>query len=564
MAYVLADNILSPLGDTSQTNYEAVKAQQSGVRTHAPGTCGVPDAFAAALLAEPFEQLALRSARQAVDEAGIDPSDGRTVFILSTTKGSVGQWAHPADDGPTLAEEAQRIAGQLAIAAPPFVVCNACVSGLSAIILANRLIDAGLYDRAVVCGCDVPGRFVLTGFQSLKALSADPCRPFDLDRTGLNLGAAAATVVLGATPRRPSAAGADHAPWRLDHGFVRNDAYHISAPSKTGEGLTRALAATLRGVDPAALAFVNLHGTATLFNDQMESVAVGRAGLSDVPACALKGYFGHTLGAAGLVETIVAMRAVDDGTVPATLGYAEPGVSGRVALDSHPRPTGCHAFVKTLSGFGGCNATLLAEQTAGASQVASTVTPRPFAVTHRVTVTPHGVTVDGEPLHLPTADAADSLLTALYKARIADYPKYYKMDGLCRLGFVASELLLRAEGKPRFTGDDNRAVVLFNRTSSAASDRRYLDTLDSPDGCFPSPSVFVYTLPNIVTGEIAIRNGYHGETSFYILPGKDPGQMRQALQATFADGQTTSAITGWVDYEDDNRYEADLAIVEGQ
>lgn len=564
MAYVLADNILSPLGETSQTNYEAVKAGRSAVRTYAPGSCGVADAFAASLLDEEFASLALRSARMAVSEAAIDPSRGRTVFILSTTKGPVEQLALAPDDDTSLGQVAQRIAHELAIDTPPFVVCNACVSGLSALTLATRLLDVGLYDHAVVCGCDVPGRFILSGFQSLKALSADPCRPFDMERTGLNLGAAAATIVLGTiAPHRPSAATAAEA-WRLDHGFVRNDAYHISAPSKQGEGLLKALTATLRGVDAEELAFVNLHGTATLFNDQMESVAIDRAGLSAVPACALKGYFGHTLGAAGLVETIVSMRAVDDRTVPATLGFAERGVSGHVELAPHNRPTDKQAFVKMLSGFGGCNATLLAEKTGSASQVASTVTPRPFAVRHRLTLTPAGVVLDDEPMPMPAVDSDSSLLTALYKTHIADYPKYYKMDGLCRLGFVASELLLRAEGKPRFVETDHRAVVLFNRSSSVASDRRYLASLCSPDGYFPSPSVFVYTLPNIVTGEIAIRNGYHGETSFYILPHKDSAQMRQALQATFADGQTTSAITGWVDYEDDTHYEADLTIVEGQ
>ena len=109
--------------------------------------------------------------------------------------------------------------------------------------------------------------------------------------------------------------------WQIGHGFVRNDAFHISAPSKTSEGLYQALSQTMLGIDKSCLAFVNAHGTATLFNDQMESIAIQRAGLSEVPTDALKGYFGHTLGAAGVLETILSMKAVDDHTIIGTLGY---------------------------------------------------------------------------------------------------------------------------------------------------------------------------------------------------------------------------------------------------
>ena len=157
-----------------------------------------------------------------------------------------------------------------------------------------------------------------------------------------------------------------------------------------------------------------------------------------------------------------------------------------------------------------------------------------------------------------------SLLTTLYKQMIGDYPKYYKMDGLCRLGFVASELLLQAE-KAVSEGDEKldskRAIMLFNHTSSIASDKRYLASIADKDNYFPSPSVFVYTLPNIVTGEIAIRNGYHGETSFYILTQRDEQQMKDIIETAFIDKQTKSLLTGWLDYKDSEHFEADLYIV---
>ena len=155
-----------------------------------------------------------------------------------------------------------------------------------------------------------------------------------------------------------------------------------------------------------------------------------------------------------------------------------------------------------------------------------------------------------------------SLLTAIYKRYVDDYPKFYKMDPLSRLGFVATELLLQAEGKHRDTPSDDRAVILFNRSSSIQADQKYLDSIIDPEEYFPSPSVFVYTLPNIVTGEIAMRNHYHGETSFYIIDEKNDDLMKQTLGASFADIKTKSMIGGWIDYQDDSHFEADIYIVE--
>ena len=138
------------------------------------------------------------------------------------------------------------------------------------------------------------------------------------------------------------------------------------------------------------------------------------------------------------------------------------------------------------------------------------------------------------------------------------------MDGLCRLGFVASELLLQVEkttNKLDHIFDKERAIMLFNRSSSISSDKRYLSSISDKDNYFPSPSVFVYTLPNIVTGEIAIRNNYHGETSFYILPRKDEEQMQTIIETAFVDKKTKSLLTGWLDYEDSGHFEADLSIL---
>ena len=573
MVSVLADNVISPLGETSEENYQAVKEGKSAIHAYAPMTAGIPNGFVASLLSSDFEELAFRSAQKAIDASGINISSTRTVFILSSTKGSIEKLGQTDDDKLYLGNIAQRIATRLGIQLSPIVVCNACISGLAAMILASRLLVSKKYDYAVVCGADCPGRFIISGFQSLNAMSAFSCQPFDIERQGLNLGEAAATVVLGREITTKSVNnGCRKQVWQIGHGYIKNDAYHISAPSKTAEGLYEALLKTMNGIDKRNIAFINAHGTATLFNDQMEAIAIHRAELQDIPVNALKGYVGHTLGAAGIMETILCMKAIDDHIILGTRGYEEVGVSGRIQLSSKHHSTIKTSFIKQLSGFGGCNATLYAQYVGvkpqefsdsktnggGSANISYSVKKK-----HRVHITPQGVWLDGKVFAIDKEGKQSSLLTAFYKQIIGNYPKYYKMDGLCRLGFVASELLLKAErDEGSFTEDTNktRAIVFFNRSSSIASDKKYLASIVEKDNYFPSPSVFVYTLPNIVTGEIAIRNDYHGETSFYILPHKNEFLMQDIIETTFMDEQTTSILTGWLDYEDSEHFEADLYI----
>lgn len=572
MAYIIADNIISPLGETSEENYLSVKAGRSGIRAYEPGTCNIPEGFYASLLFEDFETLALRSAQKAIanaqktiGNAQLELKGKRIAFILSSTKGNI-------EENISLADSAQRIATQLGIDAKPIVVCNACISGLSALILGNRLIDSDLYDAAIVCGCDTPRQFILSGFQSLKALSPEPCRPFDMERMGLNLGEAAATLILSKNPIQGNS-------WRMGDGFIRNDAFHISTPSKTADGLylslqrtlesfTKEISSTCKQIDlKAHLAFINAHGTATLFNDQMESVAIGRAGLSDLPANAYKSFWGHTMGAAGILETIISMKAIDDDTILGTRGFSELGVSGKMNICAENRPTDKKGFIKMLSGFGGCNATIWAAKSPERENIALSQIEqqnREFTTTHTIRITPEEVILDQQKLwegkkELEEQEGKEhhSLLTTLYKQMIGNYPKFYKMDGLSRLGFVASEILLNAE---KGDTDKERAIIFFNHSSSIASDRNYKESINDKDNYFPSPSIFVYTLPNIVTGEIAIRNHFHGETSFFILPDKDKKMMEEILQASCRDAQSKSFLTGWIDYEDERHFEADLKI----
>ena len=179
---------------------------------------------------------------------------------------------------------------------------------------------------------------------------------------------------------------------------------------------------------------------------------------------------------------------------------------------------------------------------------------------HRVHITPNSVTVNGKELSHKETGAA--MLTELYRTHIGDYPKFFKMDTLSKLGFVASELLLQAEGSERFVPCEDRAVIFFNRSASLQADTAYQATIQDPDNFFPSPAAFVYTLPNIVTGEIAIRNKYFGETSFIVLDDFDEQIMAQQLQNAFHDPTTKSVLGGWLDCTDENHFEAKIILVE--
>ena len=571
MVYQLADNITSPLGMTSAQNYQAVKAGRSALAPYS-NLWEIPEPFTAALFSETqwqamaregltrFESLVMHSVTQALEGTSIDSSSPRVVFILSTTKANIELLGDPEATPELLhpGESARRIAKALGLTTEPVVVCNACVSGLSALILAERLLTQRQYDYAIVCGADSLSRFVISGFQSFKSMDAQPCRPYDIERLGMNLGEAAATMIL-AGEHTGTGKG-----WALLQGTIRNDAHHISNPSNKGEGAYHAMMPLLQQIHQDELALVNAHGTATMFMDQMEAVALHRAGLSETPVNSYKGYFGHTLGAAGVLETILTIQALNDQSILGTRGFQELGVSVPIQVSAEAKVTDKKTFLKLISGFGGTNAALLVSAEPQAQETPQNATQT--QQTHRVVITPEGVTIDGQPQTVTTTGKA--LLTELYRTHVGDYPKFYKMDGLSKLGFLAAELLTAAEAKvqatetePQPTETEQRAVILFNHSSSIDTDQQYLASI-RPEDYFPSPSLFVYTLPNIVTGEIAIRHHLHGETSFYNLASRQEPLISQIQQAALADTATRSLITGWIDYEDEAHFCADMYILE--
>ncbi len=568
----IADNIISPLGLTSEDNLKSIIAGESGI-CHHEGTFGLPEAFCGSLLNRKmisemfeshaiagddfslFEKLCILSATEAIAECSLQAENDDVLFVLSTTKGNVDMLEEDIDDPRCyLAESAKKIAEYFGNRNTPIVASNACISGVCAQIAAVRALSSGKYRYAVVIGCDLLSRFIISGFQSFKALSPDPCKPFDKDRIGLNLGEGAGTIILEREKVEGKRGKGDC--WEFIACSNHNDANHISGPSRTGEGSYRVLSDILEVVDKDDLAFVNLHGTATAYNDEMESIALHRAGLSDTPANGLKGFYGHTLGAAGIIETILSMHALENSLILPTRNFTEKGTTYDVAVKPEIRHTNKNTFIKILSGFGGSNAGIAyRKHTAGqpaAEEKAGNAEPRSiheaFETVAEVRITPEATSLNGEKI-------SEASITGLYRQFAGDYPKFFKMDSLCKLGFMGAELLLKdIPAQER----ENTAVILFNRNGSLITDRNYQKTI-ADDNYYPSPALFVYTLANIVTGEIAIRNKTYGETSFYLLDRYDAQKIEEIV--TSVAPSSPLVLTGWVDYNSDSDYLAELKLL---
>ena len=375
MVVKVADCVLSPLGCGTLANYEAAKKGLTSLRRY-ENKWGLPEAFVASFFDEDmlsavcaevggsgytrFERMAIAVAAKALAQTNVDAASPDTMFVLASTKGNIHLLSSETEcdvEGLSLSVAAHKIARWFGNSRAPLVVCNACISGLHAQIEAVRMLQAKHAKTVIVIAADMLSPFIVSGFQAFKTVSDELCRPFDEERLGLNLGEAAACV-LYQLKTRDEIKTSD---WIARTGAVFNDAFHISHPSKTAEGSRRALAGVMQGIFASSLAMVNVHGTATMYNDEMEAVALDRAGLSNVSINSLKGFWGHTLGAAGLLETLITMASLDDGVVLGTKGFSALGVSRKVNISADNRVATGKSFIKLISGFGGCNAAMAFE-----------------------------------------------------------------------------------------------------------------------------------------------------------------------------------------------------------
>jgi 3-oxoacyl-[acyl-carrier-protein] synthase-1 len=245
------------------------------------------------------------------------------------------------------------VADATGIAGPSLTISTACSSSAKVFASAERLIRLGLADAALVGGVDTLCDSVLFGFHSLELVSTRACRPFDMHRDGISIGEAAGFALLERVEAAPRALRL------LGHG-ESSDAYHMSTPHPEGRGAHAALddALARAGIDAGAVDYVNLHGTATPKNDEVEAKILPRFDVR-TRASSTKGFTGHTLGAAGALEAVVALIAIEHGIVPPNLGCSEPMPEAAPWLALQPVERRVDIAVSNSFGFGGNNACMV-------------------------------------------------------------------------------------------------------------------------------------------------------------------------------------------------------------
>ncbi|APG59505.1 beta-ketoacyl synthase N-terminal-like domain-containing protein [Christiangramia salexigens] len=365
--FLLTDSIISPIGFGTFENINAIRSGRSALQFHERD--GFEKGCYAGLIPESLidlsfqelgdidsytklEKMIILSIDQVLEEnPGLDLES--TGLILATTKGNIDLLRKNdfSSERLFLWNMAETIAEFFGFIQKPIVVSNACVSGSLAIRTANDLINSGRFSKVIVAGGDLVSDFVLSGFQSFQAISPEPCRPFSDDRKGISLGEAAAAVLIGSSDDITEEGIA-----YID-GVSANDANHISGPSRNGEGLYLSIKKLLQRNDikPAQIDYLSAHGTATTYNDDMESIAFHRAGLSEVPVNSFKAYYGHSLGASALIESILTKHSLLNNELLRSLNFTTSGTSEKLNIIEENRSEDLNFALKTASGFGGGN-----------------------------------------------------------------------------------------------------------------------------------------------------------------------------------------------------------------
>ncbi|MNK18807.1 3-oxoacyl-[acyl-carrier-protein] synthase 2 [compost metagenome] len=379
--YITDYNCVTPLGFDVESNWKALLEGKSGVALHK--IIDNHEAFFVSKidsekLEEEFnkhfdnqnfsrlEKMFLLSLKPLVER---NPISDETAFILSTTKGNISllKNENTLPDGVYLSNLAQKMADFFGIKTKPIVVSNACVSGVMAISVAKNMIQAGKYKDAFVVAGDEITEFVISGFNSFQAIGIEPCKPYDKNRHGINLGeATAAAYITGYCEEQSDVANAENEKFKFKilGDSAINDANHISGPSRTGDGLFASIQNAMKEAKVSAeqIDFISAHGTATLYNDEMEAIAFNRMNLQNVLLNSMKGYYGHCLGASGLLESIISMESALNNTLIPSKNFEEMGVSQDLNIIKENQPAEIKYILKTASGFGGCNAAIVLEK----------------------------------------------------------------------------------------------------------------------------------------------------------------------------------------------------------
>lgn len=363
--YINKTECFSSIGFGKEHNWNAIQQQQTGIKkidefgfisSFYGGQISSEQLQEQTITSEEnsftrFERMLIVTLKPILDQQTL--SD-KTALVISTTKGNIAALAEGNLAEADLNRSAKRIATFFGFKNNPILVCNACVSGILALAVAKRLIQMQQCEDAYVIAADELTPFVVSGFYSFQAMSDEPCKPFDVNRKGVNLGEAAAAAYLSTTCIEGQS-------FEILGEASIADANHISGPSRTGEGLFLSIQQALKQANISAdqIDVICAHGTATAYNDEMEAIAFDRLGLASKPIHSQKGYFGHTLGAAGLLELVLLLQSMRHDELIVSNGFEQLGVSKEVNITRQVEALPLHTALKTASGFGGSNTALI-------------------------------------------------------------------------------------------------------------------------------------------------------------------------------------------------------------
>ena len=291
----------------------------------------------------------------------------------------------------------------------------------------------------------------------------------------------------------------------------------------------------------------------------MESKAIHLAGLETVPVHSLKSYFGHTLGASGVIESIICIHELKENVLFGTLGYEKPGVSMPILVQADHQEIPMKHCIKTASGFGGCNAAIVLTLPAYQKQPSSVQSPVTVHTTATVSIENSCLSMNGETVFSSSVPNFAQFIREAYKNTGGSNMKFYKMDDLCKLGYTAVEYLLKEKNfQPEEIG-----ILLVNAAASLNTDIRHQMIINQEGDHAASPTVFVYTLPNVVAGEICIRHKIQGENTFFIEKEFDADKLEEYARIVMKKGNLKACITGWCNLLMEE-YKADFKLIEVQ
>ena len=370
-AYITHHNIISSLGFTSEANFDQLIQAKSGIKKYQRENNEVY--FSSKVDKEKvnsefkkigdlesyttLEKMMILSVNSIVSSSNYKITK-RTGLIIATTKGNIDTLSpsskfYKDPKRSYLYELGNQINDFFDFKNEAIVLSNACVSGVLAVAVAQRFINDGVYDEVIIVSGDLVSEFILSGFTSFQAISNEPCKPYSTKRKGITIGEAVASVLVSSKKKKNSTQV-------LGTGSC-NDANHISGPSRTGEGLVMSVKSALNEakIQTHEIDYISAHGTATNFNDEMEAVAFSRLKMLETPINSLKGFYGHTLGASGLLESIIGIKSLEKNTLIGSLGFDELGVSECINVIKKTEKKELNIFLKTASGFGGCNTAVI-------------------------------------------------------------------------------------------------------------------------------------------------------------------------------------------------------------